>query len=256
MRKRLATPIAGLAVCFVAVLFLWRATGWPWRSTMSGAPDTVLWAWERPEDLRFADPKKIGVAFLAKTILIGPQDMEVRPRMQPLQIIPGTWLMAVARIESVPGAAAQISRQRRREIAAAIVSMAELPGVRAVQVDYDARLSDREFYSGLLADVRAALPPDKPLSITALASWCLGDPWLTRLPVDEAVPMLFQMGPETTAIRLYLKTGGDFSAPLCRSSRGVATNEPLPNLPDRRVYLWNPRPWSAERAFAGMEGVR
>ncbi|HET6861920.1 MAG TPA: hypothetical protein VFH91_02705, partial [Pyrinomonadaceae bacterium] len=35
---------------------------------MSRVPQTVVWAWERPEDLKFIDPAKIGVAYLAKTI--------------------------------------------------------------------------------------------------------------------------------------------------------------------------------------------
>src|SRR4051794_13626594 len=33
-------------------------------------PQKVLWAWERPEDLRFADPKEFAVAFLAQTIFL------------------------------------------------------------------------------------------------------------------------------------------------------------------------------------------
>ena len=30
----------------------------------------ILWAWERPEDLSFINPEKVGVAFLAKTIYL------------------------------------------------------------------------------------------------------------------------------------------------------------------------------------------
>ena len=31
-------------------------------------PNLYLWAWERPEDLQFLGNKKVGIAFLAKTI--------------------------------------------------------------------------------------------------------------------------------------------------------------------------------------------
>ncbi|HKX29107.1 MAG TPA: hypothetical protein VJ302_15540, partial [Blastocatellia bacterium] len=34
----------------------------------SRPPRIVLWAWERPENLEFIDPGRIGVAFLARTI--------------------------------------------------------------------------------------------------------------------------------------------------------------------------------------------
>ena len=64
--------------------------------------------------------------------------------------------------------------------------------VAALQVDFDARQSQREWYAGVLRRVRAQMPPQMPLSITALASWCSYDGyWLRTLPVDEAVPMLF-----------------------------------------------------------------
>ena len=47
----------------------------------------------------------------------------------------------------------------------------------------------------LLAEVRRRVPVSMPLSITALTSWCESDGWIAGLPVVEAVPMLFRMGP-------------------------------------------------------------
>lgn len=37
---------------------------------LPGFPKLILWAWERPEDLRFIVPGATGVAFLASTITI------------------------------------------------------------------------------------------------------------------------------------------------------------------------------------------
>src|SRR5262245_7636999 len=37
---------------------------------MAKLPGIYLWAWERPEDLRFLGERRIGVAFLAKTIYL------------------------------------------------------------------------------------------------------------------------------------------------------------------------------------------
>ena len=45
-------------------------------------PRVVLWAWERPVDLRFIDPRKAGVAFLARTIHLRGNEAVVRERLQ------------------------------------------------------------------------------------------------------------------------------------------------------------------------------
>src|SRR5262245_24640504 len=39
---------------------------------MVNLPDLYLWAWERPEDLRFLSDKRIGIAFLAETVSLAP----------------------------------------------------------------------------------------------------------------------------------------------------------------------------------------
>lgn len=63
-------------------------------------PPVILWAWERPEDLTFLDPERVGVAFLAQTLLLQNEDVVFRPRLQPLRVSPKTKLIAVTRIES------------------------------------------------------------------------------------------------------------------------------------------------------------
>ena len=104
-------------------------------------------------------------------------------------------MIAVTRIEA-PGDVAAADVQA---IARAIADRARLPMVSALQIDFDARLSQREMYRQLLHDVRGAMPQGMPLSMTALASWRLDDDWLDELPVDEAVPMLFRMGRASAA---------------------------------------------------------
>lgn len=196
----------------------------------------MLWAWERPERLGYLDPRAVGVAYLAKTVSWRDGVVTARPRMQPLDVPPATWVMAVVRLESwtppMPDAA---------RIAGEIVDAAGHPRVRAVQVDFDARASEREWYAALLRDLRARLDPAKPLTMTALASWCLGDPWVRALPVSDAVPMLFRMGAgEPHEVR-------DFSAEVCRSSLGVATDElPYAAPHGRRIFIFHPRPWTRD----------
>ncbi len=107
--------------------------------------------------------------------------------------------------------------------------------------------SERDFYRALLHDVRAKLPDNLALSMTALASFCVGDRWLSDLPVDEAVPMIFRMGADDRTIKNFLSSGEDFREPLCQKSYGIAVDEPLDIQfkPGRRVYVFNHRSWKA-----------
>ncbi|HLY39539.1 MAG TPA: hypothetical protein VKU61_15950 [Candidatus Binatia bacterium] len=206
-------------------------------------PDLVLWAWERPEDLRFLDPDRVGVAMLAKTIRVGDRAVVVRPQLNAVRVPPGTAIVAVARIEittSDPPAAVH------DRVATEIAALAAIPGVRAVQIDCDVRLSQRAWYRAVMRAIRERLPWNMPLSMTGLASWCLSDFWLGDVPVDEIVPMLFRMGPEGEAIRHSLEQGRDFVTDACRLSIGISTDEPGIARPSRRrLYVFNPRPWTA-----------
>jgi len=213
---------------------------------LPGFPRVFVWAWERREDLRWIDTRTVGVAFLARTVCTREDGVAVRPRMQPLLAPPNTVLMAVVRVESGGHASgANVPRAAR-----AIADAAFMPGVRALQVDFDAVASERTFYRALLQELRRRLPPQMPLTITALASWCEADGWISGLPVAEAVPMLFRMGPDRYS------PGGDFRGELCRSSVGISTDELPTRIPaGRRVYVFNPRPWSPDHLRAVLRKV-
>ena len=209
----------------------------------------MLWAWERPVDLRGLAPDT-GVAFLAQTITVSDGASIVSPRRQPLNVSPATRLAAVTRIEA-PGPAS-LSRDRIDALVAAIARTSQLPQVTAVQIDFDATRGQREMYRRLLFAVRAALPRRIPLSMTALASWCLQDAWLDDLPIDEAVPMLFRMGPEEQAHRAAWQ--GRFTG-ICASAIGTSLDEPLPYRSARRLYVFNPQPWTADAAAAARRQI-
>jgi hypothetical protein len=213
---------------------------------LPGFPRVFVWAWERREDLSWIDARSVGVAFLARTVCPRGDGVALRPRMQPLLVPPGTILMAVVRLESDGQASgADVPRTSR-----AIADAARLPGVRALQVDFDAVASERPFYRALLEDLRHRLPPRMPLSITALESWCEADGWISGLPVAEAVPMLFRMGPDRYS------PGSDFRGDLCRSSVGISTDELPSRIPSgRRVYVFDPRPWSPDHLQAVLRKV-
>lgn len=223
----------------------------PRAAPMDRLPRLVLWAWERPVDLRGLPPD-VGVAFLAQTITATDHASVVLPRRQPLYVAPRTPMIAVTRIETPTGdsGAGQVA-----DIARAIAATAALPRVAAVQVDFDATLSQRPMYRQLLHAIRRALPPATPLSITALASWCMQDTWLDDLPIDEAVPMLFRMGPAEDPLRAA--AASRLNAPACRNAIGTSLDEPLTIArTPARVYVFNPLPWSDATILAARRQVR
>jgi hypothetical protein len=204
------------------------------------APAVMLWAWEEPEDLRKADPRRVGVAFLAERIFVD-LDVKVVERHQRILVPDGIWAEAVVRVE--PGPEFSDSEPVRRRVAEAVLLAARLPGVRGVQVDFDAKASQRRFYANVLREVRAGLPRGERLEMTALVSWCAqGGGWISGLPVDAAVPMEFRLGAHA----------GNWGVqePLCKGSLGVATDEPrvpAAMLAGQRMYVFAPRPWTPKQ---------
>lgn len=204
------------------------------------APSLVLWAWERPEDLRFIDTREVGVAYLAGTVGVRGDAVEARPRMQPLRVPADASMTAVVRIEA---RAPAMSAAQAREVAQVVARLADAERARCVQVDFDAALSERTFYAAVLREIRPLLRPDQRLEMTALASWCLSDRWLDDAPVDSVVPMAFRMGRDDARVRRALRDG-ELDA-RCAGALGVATDEPLPRVPDgARVFAFSAKPWT------------
>ena len=233
----------------------------PWlpRAFPSSMPARVVWAWEEPEDLRTLSPE-IGVAYLAETIFIqgsATSHVSVRPRRQPLRVSTGAPVMAVVRIESLPGsthnaALALVLAQHLAQLAR------QKTGLAAFQIDYDAPASEHFFYAALLQQLRRQLPPGLPLSITALMSWCGPDSWLSSLPrgtIEEAVPMLFRMGGPRALTPVKRGPFPRMDEPLCRGSLGLSTDEPWPAAVRSagqgvRIYVFAPGPWQPKQLAA------
>ena len=221
-----ARRVAALAACLILLCSIAP------HAPRIPAPGLILWAWERPEDLRFINPATTGVAYLAATATILPTgDVSWHFRQQPLATPPRTARIAVVRIESPP----RFIFPAPAPLAASILAATTQRDVIALQIDYDARTSERPFYTALLQTLRARTP--LPIGITALASWCAGDPWLNPALISEAVPMFFRMGRnESKPMRL--------TAPLCRNAIGISTDEAWPEHPTGRIYIFNPQPWT------------
>jgi hypothetical protein len=228
------------------------------RSTrLDQLPRVMLWAWERPTDLRFINPRETGVAFLARTIRLHSDEVEVRPRLQPLDLPEAIRVVAVVRVETDAARKPELSAPQRDRLAGAIADMAKLPNISHVQIDFDATKSERAFYRDVIFDVRRRLPDTVSLSITALASWCTDDDWLSDLPIDEAVPMLFRMAGDGKQIARRLDADEDFISLPCRHSYGISTDEPRSGLSvARRLYVFSPDPWTEDSVRAILESKR
>jgi len=209
------------------------------------ASGLILWAWERPEDLRFAD-EATEVAVQTGFVEIAGDGLQARGRRFPLK---------VDRTPAITLVHVQIDRARplvwtpalRAQVGAAILHFATAVPVRRVQIDFETRMSERQVLLDVLHDLRRGLPHGTLLSMTALASWCDTERWLDQAPVDEIVPMLFRMQQSGEALRNRLAAGGDFRNPRCRAALAVATDSPIVRAPPgRRVYLFNPRSWTTQ----------
>ncbi len=255
--RQAAVRCAGLSLGLSLGLGLALACGPGESARMNSFPKLMLWAWERPEDLRGLDPAKVGVAYLCQTLTVQGDRLIRAPRLQPLRVPPSAKLMAVTRIEVGRATPLAASPALRDAVVDAVLHELR-SGVLGVQIDFDAKLSERPFYAELLRELRRRMEPKMPLSMTALASWSFSDDWIKDLPVDEAVPMCFDMGADTPFILKRLGAHHDFRSPLARRSTGVGLQQPLPWMPgrlfeQRRVYVFSHEPWTPKTLHDALQ---
>src|SRR5881398_2345874 len=85
---------------------------------------------------------------LALTLTLKGDDVGFAPRHQLLRVSPTTELIAVTRIESqkTTGQRAALTPVQRDRLVALILKTLELNRVTAIQIDFDAVSSERDFY--------------------------------------------------------------------------------------------------------------
>ena len=223
----------------------------PPHPALQALPSTLLWAWERPEDLRWL-PADVGVAYVSTRIALSGDQAAVHPRANPLRLAPGTARVPVVHVDASTRQPPQLTAGQQATIVDQLLQAAQHAPQQVVQLDFEVRLSQRAFLADLVRAARRALPPQVALSVTALASWCAGDAWLAGLPADEIVPMAFRMSRDSAVLRRQLNAQGRFNGPGCGRAVGTATDEPLPGWQRPagvREYVFSPRPWTAADGY-------
>jgi len=89
-------------------------------------PAIVLWAWERPEDLRFAGPD-FGVAVLAGSIVLSGEAIRVAGRRYPALTLPEQRIVGVVHVEIDRREPLVWNRLRREATIARILELADNP---------------------------------------------------------------------------------------------------------------------------------
>lgn len=215
-------------------------------------PYKVLWAWQRSEDLSSINPQEFGVAFLACHTQLTGDKVSWQWRNQPLKVPPNTKVVPVIRIDVDHKRPVSFSQSQLERLVDIVVKASRASNSAQVQIDFDALASERSFYRRLIEAVHSKL--QVPLSITALASWCLFDNWIKDLPVTESVPMMFSLGRDRKKVLLHFRTNGDFFDLRSRQSLGLSLEDSEVNglmipLSKRRkipvrVYVFTRTAWT------------
>lgn len=208
---------------------------------------TLLWVWDRPQ-LFASLPETTGVAYLHATVRLSGTESRTSWRQWPLRVAPGATVVPVVHVALDNLSPSPLDDAQQQAIAAAI-EHAATHGNRSgwVQLDFEARRSQREAYVALLRRLQPLRQGGMRISATALASWCMDDPWLPAGLLDEIVPMYFRMGGESARIRQRLGTTGKAAVPACRDAAGLMLGEDWPALRDvKRRYVFHAGSWKNE----------
>ena len=252
-QKKNASPSRALAVTQRLMILLLAgvaaligsADGRLIHPAVSKLPPQMVWAWERPEDLRWL-PDDVGVAYLAVSIELRGSKTVVRPRRPPVLMRDHTAQVPVIHVDPLWHPSPRLTPAQREVIVAQVLGAVPRANRGVVQLDFEARRSQRVFLAEVVEQIRQRLPREIALSMTALASWCAEDYWLADLPADEIVPMAFRMGADDRAVRAQLARRGRFFRQRCAAAIGSATDEV--SIPGRalRHYHFSPAAWTPE----------
>lgn len=207
-------------------------------------PDAVAWLWR---DAPVPAWSQAVVAVVDRHIWLAGSKVLVRPGARPRQLPPGTRVIPVVHVEIDALRPPASLQPARAAVLDAMRKAARATTSGWVQLDLEARPSQRADYRALVQEIRSTLPHEIRLSVTALGWWCRSPNWLDGLATDEVVPMFFRMGRDNAALRDIVASSPQQLHPLCRSgSAGFSRQEPFAPAVTaryRRTYWFDEKGW-------------
>lgn len=188
-------------------------------------PPAIAWLWK---DVAIPAWSRQRVAIVDRHVILSGDKIGQQRGAQPRRLPPGTTVIPVVHVELDLLRPTANLRAATPTIIRAMQSAARATTSGWVQLDLEARPSQRDDYRALVAEIRSVLPPSVKLSVTALAWWCRSPAWLDGLAANEVVPMFFKMGRDNAAVRDLIAHRPDTLHPVCRSgSAGFSPQEPF-----------------------------
>lgn len=194
---------------------------------------------------------RAAVAVVDRHVWLAGDKVLVRPGARPRALARATAVIPVVHVEIDALHPPTGLRQAEPVVLDAMRAAARATTSGWVQLDLEARPSQRVDYLALVRHIRAALPPDVKLSVTALAWWCRSNAWLDGLQADEVVPMFFRMGRDNAPLRELVAHRPAALHPLCRAgSAGFSRQEAFTGevaARYRRTYWFDETGWKESR---------
>ncbi len=209
----------------------------------SSPTQLILWSWQRQEDLSYINKNTL-IAPLVGTISVRGNNLQVFPRSNHLTLKVSSKIIPVIRLEINPRFS--VADETFEKIILHILALTVPFKSDTIQIDFDATVSQRSFYKKLLNQLRCVLPNIK-LSITALASWCLNDIWIENLPIDYAVPMLYNLGEDSKQVKRLFLNKKQWKACKCYGYIGLHQKDLFVKIPKGwTAFIFNDEPWTPE----------
>jgi hypothetical protein len=206
--------------------------------------DAVAWLWR---DAPVPAWSQAVVAVVDRHIWLAGDKVLVRPGARPRQLPAATRVIPVVHVEIDALRPPASLQPARAAVLEAMRKAARATTSGWVQLDLEARPSQRADYLALVHSIHDALPQGIRLSVTALAWWCRSPSWLDGIEAEEVVPMFFRMGRDNAALRDIVASRPQQLHPLCRSgSAGFSRQEPFaPKVTARyrRTYWFDEKGW-------------
>ena len=210
----------------------------------AGAAPAVAWLWD---EARLPAWSTAEAAVLQRHILLSGDTALTRPRQRRPAMPASTRITPVLHVEVSTVNPPIDIESRRPMIVRAMLEAAGASTSGWVQLDMEAKPSQRQFYRSLVRQLRDELPPDVKLSVTALAWWCRSPAWLDGLAADEVVPMFFRMGRDNASLRAIIEQSPATLHASCRAgSAGFSPQEPFaPKVHERyrKTYWFDRHAW-------------